>query len=279
MTKKKNVLRWSYLKYALIMLIILLPMFILTVKKQIIPSQNTVEIQQTKTLIKGIVVDESQQPIEGAKVSSTNEETATTDANGCFSISADRSDTLEVCHSDRISLNVSLHNYKGQLIVYLYQKPKSLEIEAKGSRGIKRANNLRTLKPDSRAIPIHQSEWSNIQAIYPGGESALLKFVKESVIYPKKAKKAKMEGRVICSFMINTFGQVCNIYLVRGVNDELDEEALRVISMLPDWTPANVNGKPVCIKYTLPVNFKLDETPNTKIGLDNESFEYEDICE
>jgi len=94
---------------------------------------------------------------------------------------------------------------------------------------------------------------------FPGGNEALLKFITSNIRYPESAKKSKIEGRVYVGFDIDTDGSVINIKVLRGVNSELDAEAIRVIKSMPKWTPGKQRGKAVRVNYTLPIMFSLKQ--------------------
>jgi protein TonB len=92
---------------------------------------------------------------------------------------------------------------------------------------------------------------------FPGGDAALLKFVSSSIKYPVIAQENGIQGRVVVSFVVNRDGSVVDAVVMRGVDPSLDKEALRVIGTMPKWTPGEQRGKPVRVKYTLPVQFRL----------------------
>ena len=93
---------------------------------------------------------------------------------------------------------------------------------------------------------------------YPGGNSAVLKYLNESIVYPKSARENRVEGRVVVSFTIGKDGYISDPEVVRSVSPDLDNEALRVISaMTTRWTPGYVNGEPVNVRYSIPINFRL----------------------
>lgn len=94
--------------------------------------------------------------------------------------------------------------------------------------------------------------------VYPGGEAALMEFIRESISYPPEAADRNAEGRVIVQFVVDKTGQVGDVKVVRSVDADLDREAVRVVQTLPAFTPAFRLGKPVSVWYTLPVNFKLE---------------------
>ena len=92
---------------------------------------------------------------------------------------------------------------------------------------------------------------------FPGGEAELMQFLAKNMKYPNEAEKAKQEGRVIATFIVEENGQVTNAQVVKGVAPLLDAEALRVIGLMPRWEPGYQDGKAVRVKYTLPVTFQL----------------------
>ncbi len=92
---------------------------------------------------------------------------------------------------------------------------------------------------------------------FPGGDAALLGYISKSVKYPAIAQENGIQGRVIISFVIEKDGLVADATVVRGVDPALDKEALRVVNNMPKWKPGEQRGKPVRVKYTLPVTFRL----------------------
>ncbi len=94
------------------------------------------------------------------------------------------------------------------------------------------------------------------QPIFPGGESALFKYIARNTRYPETCKEKGIGGRVFVQFIINKTGKVSNVEVLRSVHPELDQEAMRVISSLPDWTPGKHQGKNVSVQYTIPISFK-----------------------
>jgi protein TonB len=93
---------------------------------------------------------------------------------------------------------------------------------------------------------------------FPGGQQALFKYLSENVKYPVIAQENGIQGRVICQFVVNKDGAIVDVEVVRSGGDpSLDKEAIRVIKSMPKWKPGQQRGKPVRVKYTVPVNFKL----------------------
>ena len=92
---------------------------------------------------------------------------------------------------------------------------------------------------------------------FPGGEAALQAFIKKNLKYPQIALENGISGRVICTFVIDGKGKVTGAEVIRSVDPNLDREALRVISLFPDWKAGKQQGKPVRVRYTLPIVFRL----------------------
>lgn len=100
---------------------------------------------------------------------------------------------------------------------------------------------------------------------FPGGASALMKYLADNVKYPVEAQKAKVEGRVIVQFVVEKDGTVTNAEVVSAASEMLYPEALRVVNAMPQWKPGTQNGKPVRVQFTLPIMFRLDtDNPTPK---------------
>lgn len=92
---------------------------------------------------------------------------------------------------------------------------------------------------------------------FPGGEKAINEFISKTLQYPVIAQENGIQGKVVCSFIINQDGSVTDAEVVSGVDPSLDREALRIVSAMPKWTPGTQRGKAVRVKYTMPVTFTL----------------------
>jgi len=92
---------------------------------------------------------------------------------------------------------------------------------------------------------------------FPGGETGLLEFLSKNLRYPYSAKAGKIENTVICSFFIEKDGSLTQATVMQSASLVLDREALRVIRTLPKWIPAKKHGKPIRVKYILPISFRL----------------------
>ncbi len=92
---------------------------------------------------------------------------------------------------------------------------------------------------------------------FPGGESALMKYLNDNIRYPVIAQENGIQGRVICQFVVERDGSISDVQVVRGQDPSLDREAVRVIQGMPRWKPGKQRGVPVRVRYTLPVLFRL----------------------
>ena len=93
---------------------------------------------------------------------------------------------------------------------------------------------------------------------FPGGVQELLGFLSKTIKYPAEAEKAGKQGRVIATFVVRKDGSISDARVVKSVDPLLDAEALRVINAMPAWIPGTQSGKPVNVKYTVPISFRLD---------------------
>ena len=92
---------------------------------------------------------------------------------------------------------------------------------------------------------------------FPGGNGALMKFISETIKYPEAALKEGREGRVVVQFVVESDGTVADPTVVRRLDPDFDEEALRVVSAMPKWIPGRQGGKAVAVRYTIPVTFRM----------------------
>ena len=92
---------------------------------------------------------------------------------------------------------------------------------------------------------------------FPGGDAELMKYLSTHINYPPMAMENNVQGRVIVQFVVTKTGKVGEVKVVRGVDRDLDNEAVRVVKSLPDFIPGRMNGQAVNVWYTLPVTFKL----------------------
>lgn len=93
---------------------------------------------------------------------------------------------------------------------------------------------------------------------FPGGQIAMLKYIMENMKYPEQAMKEGIQGRVAVRFIVEKDGSISDVKPILSVHPLLNKEAVRVVESMPKWTPGKQNGKPVRVRFNLPVMFKLN---------------------
>lgn len=94
--------------------------------------------------------------------------------------------------------------------------------------------------------------------VYPGGDSALKEYISSNMKYPSTARENGIEGIVNVSFTVNPDGTIGSIKIVRMVDPDLEQEAIRLVKSMPKWTPANKDGQAVAMEVTVAVPFTLE---------------------
>ena len=92
---------------------------------------------------------------------------------------------------------------------------------------------------------------------YPGGQDAMMQFISRNIKYPRKSAREGIEGRVYINFIVNLQGKVEDVQVTKGLAEDIDAEAIRVIQLLEGFSPAQQNGKPVLYRYVVPIKFTL----------------------
>src|SRR5690606_1620725 len=96
------------------------------------------------------------------------------------------------------------------------------------------------------------------QPEFEGGYEAMMNFIRKNMRYPASARRMGVEGTVYVSFVVSKDGSISEVQVVRGISADCDKEAMRVVSMMPPWKPGRQNGKPVFVRFVLPIKFKLN---------------------
>ena len=112
-------------------------------------------------------------------------------------------------------------------------------------------------------VPFNQVE---VTPTFNGGDAnTFSRWVNQQLKYPESCKKEGISGRVTLSFTVSETGKVTDVKVLRGVHEDLDNEAIRVVSSSPDWTPGKVDGKPVAVSYNFPIIFQTKKPENTDV--------------
>lgn len=109
------------------------------------------------------------------------------------------------------------------------------------------------------AEPTEEKVYTDVEepAMFPGGDQGLMKYLATNIRYPAAAQENGASGTVIVKFVVNKDGMISDVEIVKGVDQDLDREALRVVRRMPKWQPGKNNGQPVKSIITLPVSFRL----------------------
>lgn len=127
--------------------------------------------------------------------------------------------------------------------------------------------NIINTTPSENVPSVENRVFTSVEELpqFPGGIEALSRYLSKNVRYPANMREKGIQGRVIISFIVEGDGSISNAHVARGVADELDKEALRVIAASPKWKPGVQNGRLVRVAYSVPISFTLvdDENPKT----------------
>ena len=100
-------------------------------------------------------------------------------------------------------------------------------------------------------------EFPDVEAQFPGGRTAMMKWINDNINYPQKSIEKNEQGRVFLSFIVERNGAISNVAIERGISPDLDKEAKRIISIMPKWTAGEASGRKVRARGRLPINFQL----------------------
>lgn len=195
-------------------------------------------------------------PVVGANIAEINTENrilsmTITDLDGRFNLTVKRSDNyLKVSYVSCESVKVPIQKV---MIVTLPQKKLMLnEIVVKTIQ--KTESSPVTDAPQIK--PVYGVEQ---MPQYPGGEEALMNYIKDNLRYPSAASNKGIQGKVICSFIVDATGNVTDIKVMNSVDPALDAEAVRVVSGMPTWIPGKQNGKDCAVQYAVPILFSIQK--------------------
>ena len=255
------------------------------------------KISEKKVKVAGKVIEEKNgKPVTGASILVRGTTNGTLAIDGKFSIEANEGDVLVVSfiglqtqsvivpkggsESMVVSMKEEVQNLNEMVVVgYAPQDDGTLEIKGKmtdkDGKEYDMKGKMTTEKKGDTTI--NQVDWSRTpkadkadeeQVIFqvveempdfPGGMKECMKFLARNMKYPMAAQEAKIEGRVVVQFVVDRDGSVNDIKVVRSISPELDAEAVRVIGLMPKWNPGKQRGKAVAVKYTMPIQFRLDK--------------------
>lgn len=118
-------------------------------------------------------------------------------------------------------------------------------------------SNIDEIKKDSLVFVVVEESPE-----FQGGDQARIEYLIKNINYPKKARKAGIQGTVYITFIIEKDGKVSNVRILRGIGGGCDEESLRVVKNMPKWKPGRQRGKNVRVQYNMPLKFTLEDDNN-----------------
>ena len=214
-----------------------------------------------KTKLKMKVVDEEGKPIIAATVLVANTTNGTlTDENGNFTLEVGSDQSIQVAYIGMSTVTMSVKDClkKADQTIVLTESDTKKDVKVVASA--------------PQAVTSDDQTFSVVEQMpeYPGGMRAGLEFMARNLRYPTKAREAGKQGRVIVQFVVRKDGSLSDFKVLRPVDPWLDAEAIRVISTMPKWNPGMQDGKPVSVKFTLPVTFMLEGTNSKPKAGDND---------
>lgn len=214
-----------------------------------------------KTKLKMKVVDEEGKPIIAATVLVANTTNGTlTDENGNFTLEVGSDQSIQVAYIGMSTVTMSVKDClkKADQTIVLTESDTKKYVKVV-------ASVPQTVVSDDQTFSVVEQ-----MPEYPGGMRAGLEFMARNLRYPTKAREAGKQGRVIVQFVVRKDGSLSDFKVLCPVDPWLDAEAIRVISTMPKLKPGMQDGKPVSVKFTLPVTFMLEGTNNKPKSGDND---------
>ena len=234
-----------------------------------------------KFVLNGQVMDHSsKKPVPGASIIIRGTTVGTlSDEDGKFSLDVKKGDVIVVSYIGLQTEQLPIEG-AGNLVVWMkddVQSMKEMTVLGDGSNRVGILNGEPGKKVVSveeipevkiKEVKVDETEQSPSDATFqvveeapefPGGMQACMVFLAKNIKYPVSAQEAKIEGRVIVQFVVKKDGTIADPIIMRGVSPELDAEALRVVSLMPNWKPGRQRGKAVNVKYTIPIMFRLQK--------------------
>ncbi|NID12512.1 TonB family protein [Fibrivirga algicola] len=208
--------------------------------------------------LSGVVRTAEGQPLEGADVSVSGRGwTTKTDGAGRYTIDVPQNNLLSISkfgyELTSVVVSPTTTSFSPKMALREGIDPSILGTDTK--------------RATSTAVPFASGDYklasgeviteADENPVYPGGLEALNTYLTTSIRYPEAARQNNITGKVLVSFVVDTDGSINRIRLLKGLNYGTDEEAVRVIARMPNWTPGKQKGRAVAILYTLPVPFSV----------------------
>ena len=210
--------------------------------------------------ISGIVMEyPAKKPVPGASIIIRGTTTGTlADKDGKFTLPVKKGDVLVVSYIGLQTQSVVVQA-DVNLGIWMKEDVQSMEEMVVVGQTPKEEVKYTKVEVEETEEPQEKVIFQVVEEMpeFPGGMGEAMKFLAKNIKYPVAAQQAKIEGRVIVQFVVERDGSISDVHAMRGVNPDLDAEAIRVVSLMPKWKPGKQRGKAVAVKYTMPIMFRL----------------------
>ena len=268
MLHQKATTRWALGKYILILPLALGLLAMTTAREQITDMVSQVT-NETITVSGRVTNSADGKPLPGVSVILKNTNTGTTtDVNGkyrltnipktgslVFSFVGFETAVVEVKGHSSINASLQTQDSKLNEVVVVAYEPTSKPA-------------AQTINPSKRASSDKGAIFTVVEQVpeFPGGMRALGQYLARNLRYPKEAQQNRIQGRVFVQFVVTQEGDIQSLRILKGIGGGCDEEAVRVVSQMPKWSPGRQNGQAVSVQYNLPIQFQLEKSEDKRTG-------------
>jgi protein TonB len=147
---------------------------------------------------------------------------------------------------DKMGSSVTLSGVSGGAVIAVIEK-------GNGNEGV----TFRSEVQEVEKPKVFDMASVSINPTFPGGDAALFRYLGENIKYPVLARENHIEGKCVLQFVVSKTGKIEDVKIIRTVDGGCAEEAIRVVNKMPHWKPGEIGGRPVAVKYTLPISFSL----------------------
>jgi TonB family protein len=243
----------------------IVPMSLEKNSHQNMPQEKEQTMQASEKTVKGKVVDANEKPLEGATVVVSGKAIGTvTDKDGIFSLNLNDASPIVISYVGFKSVKLA-PDFEKLMLINLQPENIGIDKVVVVAYGIQKKQESAAKDSNNESNPNSSNKkiFTIVEQMpeFPGGAIALRKHIAQQVKYPASAQEAGIQGNVFVSFVINSFGAVSDVKVVKSVDPALDHEAIRVIYSMPKWKPGFQQGKAVDVAYTMPIEFILQYDP------------------
>ncbi|MBO0929411.1 M56 family metallopeptidase [Fibrella aquatilis] len=235
--------------------------FATTMPSENAPAVATAKVVPDTMLVEGRVIDRAtRKPLPGANIVVKNgTRGTTTDAAGNFK--------LALPNKEGVVLMVSFVGFKSQEQSISAKLEQVVLLIALESTTLDATSMPVATTPSTATAPISNDGevFTTVeqQPQFPGGMQGLFNYVNDNLQYPEAARRAAVSGKVFVQFDVNTDGSIGSVQILKGLGFGCDAEAVRLVKAMPKWIPGQQSGRPVTVRYTLPIDFQVTEKKKT----------------